>query len=317
MTVSNNAPQVLRGLAFALVGYAIYSAHDAIVKSLSGYSVFQIIFFAMLFVYVPFSLIRLTDGRKVRYRPRHPFLVFLRALLVVGATAFAFMAFSMLPMVEVYVLLFTTPLLISILAIPLLGEKIHLFRWVMILIGMVGVIIVLRPSPDSFKLGHVLGLAGAACGSGVAIITRMIGRVESAPTMILSPLLMNITVSGLALYFVYKPMALADLAMMFLMGTMSLAAQLAILEAYRKAPATVIAPMQYSQLLWAVFYGALLFNESVDTMTIIGASITAGAGIMMVWRESYASKVQPVIKTGNIRAPEPEEDEAAASSPSP
>ncbi|WP_020396278.1 DMT family transporter [Thiolinea disciformis] len=313
MTVNNNVPQALQGLIFALVGYAIYSAHDAIVKSLSGYSVFQIIFFAMLFVYVPFSLIRLTDGRKVRYRPIHPFLVFLRALLVVGATASAFMAFLMLPMVEVYVLLFTTPLIISILAIPLLGEKIHAFRWGMIILGLLGVLIVLRPSPASIKIGHLLGLASAFCGAGVAIITRMIGRIESAPTMILSPLLMNITASGLALYFVYKPMSLADLSMMFLMGAMSLAAQLAILEAYRKAPATVVAPMQYSQLLWAVFYGFLFFHETIDVMTVIGAGITACSGILMVWRESYASTVQPIIKTGNIRAPEPEDAEAVTS----
>ena len=120
MTSKNNS-QVLRGLLISLLGYAIFSAHDALVKVLNDYSVFQIIFFAMLFSYLPFSLVRITDAQPLSLRPVHPWLVFIRAALMVGALCFAFLAFSMLPMVQVYVLLFTTPVLISLLAVPFLG----------------------------------------------------------------------------------------------------------------------------------------------------------------------------------------------------
>lgn len=297
---SNHA--VLRGLLIALLGFFVFSTHDAFVKTLGDYSVFQIIFFAMLFGYVPFSLAQLTDSRQISLRPVNPWLVFVRALLMVGSACFAFLSFSMLPMVQVYVLLFLTPAIISLLAIPVLGERIHIFRWSMILIGLLGVIIVLRPSPDSLKIGHLMGLLAAFCSAGASIISRKIGQLETSATLILSPLLLNIIVTGSLLYFVYKPMPLADLALMFLIGVMGLLGQLCVLTAYRNAPATVVAPMQYSQLVWAIIYGALFFNDSVDVFVIIGSLITMLSGVLMVWRESRVSQHRPILRTRNVRA---------------
>ncbi|TXH59714.1 MAG: DMT family transporter [Thiothrix sp.] len=301
MTMTNNS-SVLRGLLISLLGYAVFSVHDALVKVLNDYSVFQIIFFAMLFSYLPFSLVRLADARALSLRPVHPWLVFLRAALMVGALCFAFMAFSMLPLVQVYVLLFTTPVLISLLAVPFLGEKIQLIRAVLIILGLIGVLVVLRPTPQRLELGHLFGALSAFCGAGAAIISRKIGRQEISATLILSPLILNIITSGCLLYFVYKPMPLADLCLMFLLGVLALLGQLSILTGYRNAPAAVVAPMQYSQIIWAIIFGSLFFNEAVDTLTIVGALITITAGILMVWRESRVSVHQPVIRSRNMRS---------------
>ena len=112
-----SSPSVGTGLLYALAGFAIYSTHDAVVKLLSGYSVFQIVFFAMLFAYVPFSIARIIEGKPQTLSPKHPGLLCLRALLHVGSLCFAFFAFATLPLVDAYVLLFCTPVLISILAI--------------------------------------------------------------------------------------------------------------------------------------------------------------------------------------------------------
>jgi drug/metabolite transporter (DMT)-like permease len=301
MTKTVAAPSVLRGLLVSLLGYAVFSSHDALVKVLADYSVFQIIFFAMLFGYVPFSLARITDAREISLRPVNPWLVFFRALMMVGSLCFAFLAFSMLPMVQVYVLLFTTPVLISLLAIPFLGERIQLFRGSLIIMGLVGVIVVLRPTPQSLELGHLFGAMAACCGAGAAVISRKIGRVESSATLILTPLILNILVSGSLLYFVYKPMPLVDLSLMFLLGVLALLGQLAVLTGYRCAPAAVVAPMQYSQLIWAIVFGALFFNEPVDTLTLVGAGITILSGVLMVWRESRVSVNQPVLRSRNMR----------------
>ena len=300
--MNTSSSSVLRGLLISLLGYAVYSSHDALVKVLAGYSVFQIIFFAMLFSYVPFSLARLVDARAVSLRPVHPWLVFIRAAMMVGALCFAFLAFSMLPMVQVYVLLFTTPVLISLLAIPVLGERINLVRALLIMAGLIGVLVVLRPSPQRLELGHLFGVLSAFCGAGASIISRKIGRVERSATLILSPLILNIIISGVLLYFVYKPMSLLDLSLMFLLGVLALIGQLCILTGYRNAPAAVVAPMQYSQIIWAIIFGALFFNESVDTLTLVGAAITIIAGILMVWRESRVSLNQPVIRSRNMRS---------------
>lgn len=289
------------GLAFALFGFAIYSTHDAVVKSLQGYHVFQIVFFAMLFSYVPFSIARIVENKAQALAPTNPVLLVVRAFLHVGALCFAFYAFSTLPMVETYVILFCTPLIISVLAIWFLGEQIALARWVAIAMGLVGVLIVLRPSIDTLQLGHFAALAAAFCSGANAIISRKIASSESMATMILFPLLATIIVSGSALYFVYKPMPLMDMAFMFLVGALGLLGQYCVLTGFRKAPAAYIAPMQYSQIVWAILFGYVFFNETIDRWVVTGSLITVLSGVAIIWRELTVSKVQANLNTRNGR----------------
>ena len=291
----------MKGILFALGGFAVFSLHDVVVKLLAGYSVFQIVFFAMLFGYVPFSIARLFDGRQLTLRPVNPKLVLLRSLLVTTSLCCAFMAFSLLPMVQVYVLIFMTPLIISVLAIPVLGEKIHVFRWLTIMLGLLGIVIVLRPGAETLQPGHLFAFIAAFASAGAAIISRKIGHIENAATMMITPMMMNILVSGGLLYFVYKPMPLADLALMFLIGAMALLGHLLLLYAYRSAPASLVAPMQYSQLIWAIIYGFFFFGEGVDRFIILGSLITILSGLLMVWRETRVSKTQPILRTRNMR----------------
>ena len=301
--VSSNAasPSVVTGLLFALGGYAAYSVHDAVVKALHDYSVFQILFFAMLFTYVPFSVARIAEGKILSVRPNNPKLALARAVLHVASLGFAFAAFALLPMVEAYVLLFCTPVLISILAVFFLGEQIALVRWALIALGLLGVVIVLRPSVDSLQIGHLLALGCALCSAGSAIIARKIGGNENMATMILFPLLATILVSGSALYFVYKPMPIEHLAMMFLVGGLGLLGQYCILTGFRLAPAAYIAPMQYSQIVWAIVFGALFFNETIDSFTVLGSLITVASGIGMIIRERQVSEVKANLNTRNGR----------------
>ncbi|MBK8454620.1 MAG: DMT family transporter [Thiofilum sp.] len=298
---TTTSSSVIRGPLIALLGYFVFSTHDAIVKSLENYSVFQTIFFAMLFGYVPFSLARITDKRLTTLRPNNPALVILRSALMVGAMCFAFIAFSILPMVQVYVLLFTTPVMISLLAIPILGEKIHFQRWTAIILGLIGVIIVLRPTPESLEWGHIFSLISAFCGASASIISRKIGNQESSATLILFPLLFNVLIAGATLYFVYKPMPFNDLMAMFAVGVLGLLGQLLVLNSYRLSPAAFVAPMQYSQLIWAVLFGFIFFNESIDQWVVVGSIITIASGVMIVWREAVASKTQPNLNTPNPR----------------
>lgn len=303
----NNTPNfsnssALKGLLYALMGFAIFSVHDSLVKVLSDYSIFQIIFFAMLFGYVPFSLVRITSERPQSLKPVNSGLVLLRSILTVGGLSFAFLSFSMLPLVETYVLLFCTPLIITVLAIIFLGEVIAVTRWMAIILGLIGVIIVLRPSMSSIEIGHLYGFVAAFCGAGASIISRKIGNEENAATLIIFPLILNILFTGVMLYFVYKPMPLNDMALMFLIGTLGLAGQVLVLMAYRSAPAALIAPAQYSQIIWAIIIGSIFFNESIDTFVIIGSCVTVASGLLILWRESGdSSSVKANINTRNNR----------------
>jgi len=272
------------GLSFALFGFAIYSTHDAVVKSLQDYHVFQIVFFAMLFSYVPFSIARIVENKPQSMSPANPALLITRAILHVGALCFGFY-----------------PLIISVLAIFFLGEKIALARWAAIATGLAGVIVVLRPSVDTIQIGHLAALAAAFCSGATAVISRKISASENMATMILFPLLATIIVSGSALYFVYKPMPLNDMALMFLVGALGLLGQYSVLTGFKMAPAAYVGPMQYSQIVWAILFGYIFFNESIDRWVIIGSLITVLSGVAIIWRERAVSKVQANLKTRNAR----------------
>ena len=167
--------------------------------------------------------------------------------------------------------------------------------------GLVGVIVVLRPSVDTIKLGHFAALAAAFCSGATAVISRKISATENMATMILFPLLATIIISGSALYFVYKPMPLNDLALMFLVGALGLLGQYSVLTGFRMAPAAYIGPMQYSQIVWAILFGYVFFNESIDRWVVVGSLITVLSGVAIIWRERAVSKVQANLKTRNAR----------------
>jgi len=297
-----NAP--LRGLSIALLGFGLYATHDAMIKALGEtYSVFQIIFFAMLFAFVPMATTMLFDRAEKNFRPRHPWLVTMRAALTIIGMASAFYAFTTLPLAEVYALLFSAPLLITAFSVPFLGEVVRAQRWAAVVVGLIGVLVVLRPGLTDITLGHVAALAAACATALASILVRKIGSQERSAVLILYPLLMSMIAMGCTLPAVYKPVSLPDLSLMAAVGFLSVAAQFCMIFGYRSAPAAVIAPTQYSQILWATAYGAFFFAEKPDVYVGVGSAIIIASGIFVVWRESRqnVSARNPVLKTTSVR----------------
>lgn len=292
-----------RGGAFALGGFAVFALHDAIVKSLAGFSPFQIVFFAVLFSYVPFSFSLAADKRERHLRPVNPGWVALRSVCMAAVLVCAFTAFTLLELTQVYTLIFSTPLVITVLSIPVLGEKVRMFRWFAIGLGLVGVLVALQPGSADIGLGHLAALGAVLCSATSAVATRKIARSERTATLILYPLLTNVVVTGTALYFVYEPMPFDVLARMAAIGALGMGGQFLIIRAYRSAPAAYVAPFQYSQLLWAMLYGYLWFGETPSRSVVVGAAIIVLAGLLIVWRESSAgvSRNRPFLRTRNVR----------------
>lgn len=294
----------LRGFGFALLAFAIFSTHDAIIKTLGGsYSVFQIIFFSMLFAFVPMSIIMLADRAVDNFRPHHPWLVLLRSGLAIVAMSCAFYAFTTLPMAEVYALLFATPLLVTALSVPLLGETVRFQRWAAVIVGLIGVMIVLRPGVSDFTLGHAAALVAACASSMASILIRKIGGEERSAVLILYPMTASLIVMSLLMPSVYRPVSLPDLGLMASVGFLSVIAQLCVIFAYRAAPAAVVAPLQYSQMLWATFFGVFFFYETPDFYVALGSVVIISSGMFVVWRESRenVSMRRPVTRTANVR----------------
>jgi len=290
-------------MATALLGFAVFSLHDALIKSIQQLAVFQIAFFVVLFSFVPFSVMLAVDKRERSLRPHNPGMVALRCLFGLSSMLCGFYAFTHLQLSEAYSLIFSAPIIVTLLAIPILGEKIHLIRWFAIMLGMVGVIIVLRPGNADISLGHLAGVAAAFSIACTSIVTRKIGASEHSTTLVLYPMLTNVIICGIATLFVYQPVAGQTLLKLSAVGILSAIGQMLMVTAYRSTEAQFIAPMQYSQMLWALLYGALVFNESVDSTVLAGSAIIVLSGLLFIWRELTASIVKPVLRTRNLRMP--------------
>lgn len=305
-------PSPIRGLGFALIGFALFAMHDAFIKHLGHtYSVFQIIFFAMLFAFVPMATIMLVDKAQANFRPRHPKLVLARAALGIISMTGAFYAFTTLPLTEVYGLLFSTPLLITAFSVPLLGEVVRFRRWAAVIVGLIGVLIVLRPGVTEITTGHIAALVAAVASALTSIVLRKIGGQERSAVLILYTMLASMIVTGLLMPSDYQPIDLVDLSFLAAIGLLSVCAQFATIYAYRHAPAAIVAPMQYSQIIWAAIFGAVFFMERPDIYVAIGSTIVIASGAFVVWRESKenVSVRTPVLGNSSNRfdtGPSPE-----------
>ena len=290
----------VRGALLALLAFAVYATNDVIVKFLGGdYSPVQTIFFSTLFSFPLAVLMIMRDQSSGTLRPVHPGWMAARtvATLITGVTAFY--AFSVLPLAQTYTILFASPLLITLLAIPILGERIHIRRAIAIVVGLIGVVITLRPGETQLGLGHLAAIVAAIGGSFASVVVRRIGSDERPIVIMLYPMMANFFVMGAALAFVYEPMPAAHIGLVAIMAILGSAAGLIIIGAYKSGEAIVVAPMQYSQIIWAAIFGYFIFSESVDLYTGLGAAIIIASGLYIVLREGTrgASSKRPVLQT--------------------
>lgn len=277
-----------------------FSTHDAVIKTLGGsYAPFQMLFFSVLLGFPLVTIMLLRDQTVSNLIPRHPWWTLSRTVATVITGFSAFYAFTVLPLAQTYAIIFAAPLVITVLSIPILGETVRLRRWAAVIVGLIGVLVVLRPGQTELTLGHAAALAAAFFGAYASVVVRKIGREERSAVLMLYPMVANFVLMGALLPFVYVPMPIEDLGLMGVVATLGFGATLCLIAAYRLSDAVLVAPMQYSQILWATLYGFLFFDEFPDTGTAIGAGIIIASGLYIVFRETRpdASDQTPVLRT--------------------
>ena len=166
-------------------------------------------------------------------------------------------------------------------------------------VGLLGVLVVVRPGSGHLGLGHLAAFAAASLGAMNSVLVRKTGHAERAAVIMLYPMIANFLVAGLAMPFVYKPMPITHLGLVAAMAALGITASLLAIAAYRRAPAVIVAPMQYSQIIWATIFGTLIFHESHDLWTAVGTLIIIASGIYIVLREDkpQVSRNRPVLET--------------------
>lgn len=293
---STQDSRVARGIGFALLSYACFSTADAMVKLASGrFSVFQIAFTLSLFALLPVLLLTRGQGGLRALVPTRPKLVAMRALLTSACALLVWQAFAMMPLADGYAILFASPILVTALSVPLLGEQVGWRRWLAAGVGFAGVLIMIRPDFETLGLGHLLVAIGAVLGALSFIVLRKMGPHEKS-----APILAGLF---LTLALVTAPMALAsftvptpgELFVLAMAGLLQGAGQTGLVLATRETPAALVASFQYSQMLWAVLFGALVFGDMPAPVLFLGLAIVVVSGLYTMWRETVRRR--PVTLT--------------------
>ncbi len=289
-----------KGIFFGLLGFAAFSVHDVLIKHLGAtYSTTQILFYSVLFAFPLFSFMLVGTSSSGSMRPRHPWWTAIRIVTIIANTLCVFYAFSVLPLTQTYSILFAIPLMITLLAVPILGEKVGIYRGGAVFAGFLGVLVTIRPDPAEISWGHLAALGGVIASALSSVIVRRIGRDESVLALLLLPMLASFIVMGFLLPLDYRPMSFEDLVVVAVLSLFGFIGINCLIVAYQTSPAVVVAPLQYSQIVWATLFGMYLFGETLENHTIVGTALVISSGMFIVIRESLVgnSRRTPVLRT--------------------
>ncbi|MGF1501061.1 MAG: DMT family transporter [Paracoccaceae bacterium] len=225
-------------------------------------------------------------------RTRAPGLQALRSVLLFSATSLFFYALSFLPLAEAAALMETAPLMITLLAALVLGERVGPRRWAGVAAGFAGALIIIRPGLGVFEPAALLLLLAAVCIASYQIATRMMGQADSIWTTMLYTTLFGAVVSSAVLPFVWETPPLALVPGLVAIGAIGFVGHTLLVWSLGQAPASVLAPFNYAQLLWAILIGYLVFGDWPDAATLIGGAVIVCAGLY-VWHRERVRGVRP------------------------
>ncbi|MCB8888289.1 DMT family transporter [Halomonas malpeensis] len=210
-----------------------------------------------------------------------------RGLLLLGATLFAYLSVRALPLTQVYVVNFSSPLIVTLLAIPLLGERVGIKRIMAVVGGFSGVLIAVQPNVGGVSGELLLPVAMAVCFALYQLATRYFAAQDSALTSLLYTAAAGGVVSTLAVPFFWVPILTQDIALFVMIGVLGALSHFALIEAMRSASASLVSPFLYSQLIWATLIGYWFFGDVPSGATLLGAGIVALAGGYLIIGERH------------------------------
>jgi len=276
-----------KGIACMVAGGALITLNDALMKWLVGdYAVGQILFVRSLFMLLAVLVAAWRWGGLLALRPRNLPGQFVRATMVVTSTFCFVTGLQYLNLADAVVVSFCGPLFITALATPLLAETVGWRRWVAVIVGFAGVVFIFRPTGGSVQWAALWPLAASLAGALRDILTRRLCATETS----LSILLLStsvVAVVGLATApFGWPRLAAIDLGLMALAGFLLFGAHYLLIEAFRLAEAALVAPFKYSNVVWGILFGFLLWGHVPDSWTMAGTVVIVGSGIYILGRET-------------------------------
>lgn len=284
----------------AFAAYACFSTSDALTKALHGpLSVFEIGFFENLSASIVLLATRHENERWAEFwKMTRPWPIHFRALCGVLSSLCAIYAFTTIPLVDAYSLIFLAPFFVTVMSVLVLKEYVGLWRWFAVMLGFIGVLLAVKPGFQTFHLGHIsAAVAGLSTGTSI-IIMRSLGATAKKTSILGMLFVYLVSINGLGMLLRgFNTPSLHDLLLMALSGLCVGLGQWAFVSAARYGTANQIAPVAYSQLGWAMFFGTLIFHEYPDLLAIVGVGVIASAGMLTVLRERIR-RIRPANPPG-------------------
>ena len=280
----------IRGIALSLGSTLVFAVADVTAKYLStGLPIIEITWLRyLIFLGLAGILVRSTPGRTLW--PRSIGLQVLRALCVVGSSVLFVFGIRTMTMAQATTISFLSPMLITVLSIPLLGEIVGIRRWAAVGAGMAGMLIVVRPGMEGFEPAALFGVASSACWSLALIITRKMAATDPPTTTVLWSAAVGTIVLTVLLPFNLAWPSGGQFLLMLVLGMLASSGQWMVILAHRLAPASLLAPFTYTQLLWVSIGGYVVFGNVPDEWTLLGAAIIIAGGLYTAHRERVRAR---------------------------
>lgn len=273
-------------VAIMVVAMAIYAAADAVGKVLvAEIPVLQLVWVRTLATFIIWAPVIFWIGGRGIWRTSRPGLHALRIVLHLASAVFFTTALAHLPLAEAMAVFFVEPLLVTALSVPLLGERVGIRRWIAVGVGFLGMLLVVRPGTVAWSVWALFPLGSAVVFALYEIVTRKAGTSEPPLTSFLWLMVGMGAIMAPAAPFYWAPLPDHTLWLLALLGLLNGCAQLGIIGALARAPATVLAPFRYGQLFWATVFGFLVFGAFPDAVSIAGMTLIAGSGLYVWHRE--------------------------------
>jgi drug/metabolite transporter (DMT)-like permease len=236
-------------------------------------------------VFVAMASVPLLRHPRRSVRSRRPGLQILRGIGVVGSAVAFILSLGALPIAEATAINFITPLMITVLAIPILGETVRLQGWVAVVVGFLGMLVVVRPGVGGLHPAALYVVLSSLCWCVAMLVTRRLVNVDRSSVTLLWTACTGFVLLLCAVPFFLAPLSLRQAGLCLLVGVVASTGQWLAVLAYRHARATVLAPLTYSQLIWSSVLGYLVFGNIPDRWMLVGAVIIAASGIYVVHLE--------------------------------
>ncbi len=275
----------MQAAAIVLCAFALFSGTDVIVKLLTErFAVPQVTFMvtAAAFIFVVGTAMVTGPGQALW--PRYPALALVRAALLAADTLLIHYAFAALPLAEAYVLAFLSPVLVAVLSFALLGERLSRVAWIGVFLAFSGVIVALKPGIAPMNIGHAAAIGSALLFAFSLVLLRRTQTNESDTALVATLLVVlgllsfGVTLAGGG----FAAVAMGDIVLVIAAGLMLFRGHALLVRAFRTGEASVVAPFQYSQIIWGCLYGALVFGAPVEIHTLAGAAIIIASGWLVL-----------------------------------